>query len=98
MGSYGDQSRLSTNAAKNLIVPPTGFGAVAVYWRNVQIRRTSGGCTIVTASSSAGGSGLHLPEDLAHDQTRCCCEEQVDLHGSSPIPASLSFTSNTCNL
>jgi hypothetical protein len=46
MGYYGDDSRQTVNAAKNLIAPSTAWSGPADFWRNVRARRASGGRTI----------------------------------------------------
>ena len=61
MGYYGDESEQALNAAKNLIAPSTGWNGPADFWRNVRARRASGGRTIITATSTAGGTDCTYP-------------------------------------
>ncbi len=61
MGYYEQDDDQALNSAKRLIVPPTSWDGVEDFWRNVRVRRASGGSTIVTARSTAGGGDCTYP-------------------------------------
>lgn len=61
MGYYEQDDDQVLISAKRLIAPPTSWDGVEDFWRNVRVRRASGGRTIVTARSSAGGTDCTYP-------------------------------------
>lgn len=61
MGYYEQDDEQALISAKRLIAPPTSWDGVEDYWRNVRVRRASGGRTIITARSTAGGGDCTYP-------------------------------------